>query len=308
MASLPDYDPNESARYPRASFRNRAVTDQFEAGSTFKLVAAAAALSHRSVSLQEEFNCGNGSYDFRGHTIEDWEKFGLLTFPQIIQNSSNLGIVKIAEKLGPRHLYTTGRKFGFGTLSGITFPGEAKGVFKPTDFWSGISIAEISIGYEVSTTSLQLALAYGAVANGGFLMKPHIVEKIVHPSGNVSYEAEPTVVRRVASREVMAELTGMLELVVSKGTAARAGLPGWNVAGKTGTAKKFMAGGYSERRFIASFAGFFPANDPQLAGVIIVDEPRDGLHWGSETSAPVFNSVMKRIIQGDNSILVHKPI
>ncbi len=308
MASLPDYDPNAAATFPRATFRNRTVTDQFEPGSTFKVVAAAAAITHRSVSLHEEFNCGGGRYEFRGHIIEDWEKFGLLTFPQIIQNSSNVGIVKIAERIGPRNLYTIGRKFGFGALSGITFPGEAKGVFKPTDDWSGISIAEISIGYEVSITSLQLALAYGAVANGGFLMKPHIVEKIVHPSGTVSYEAEPTVVRRVASREVMAELTDILELVIAKGTGAKAYLPGWGVAGKTGTAKKFMAGGYSERRFIASFAGFFPANDPRLVGIIIVDEPRDGLHWGSETSAPVFKSVMKRIIQADNSILAHKPV
>ncbi len=280
MASLPDYDPNEAATFPRETFRNRAVTDQFEPGSTFKLVAATAALSHRTVSLQEEFNCGNGTYDFRGLTIEDWEKFGLLTFPQIIQNSSNVGTVKIAERIGSRNLYATGRKYGFGTLSGITFPGEAKGVFKPTDDWSGISIAEISIGYEVSITTLQLALAYGAVANGGFLMKPHIVDRIVHPSGTVSYEAEPTVVRRVASREVMDELTDMLELAVSKGTGTKANLPGWDVAGKTGTAKKFMS----------------------------VDDPRDGLHWGGETSAPVFKSVMTRVIQADNSILVHKPV
>ena len=308
MASLPDYDPNEAATFPRETFRNRAVTDQFEPGSTFKLVAATAALSHRTVSLQEEFNCGNGTYDFRGLTIEDWEKFGLLTFPQIIQNSSNVGTVKIAERIGSRNLYATGRKYGFGTLSGITFPGEAKGVFKPTDDWSGISIAEISIGYEVSITTLQLALAYGAVANGGFLMKPHIVDRIVHPSGTVSYEAEPTVVRRVASREVMDELTDMLELAVSKGTGTKANLPGWDVAGKTGTAKKFMSGGYSERRFIASFAGFFPAHDPRMVGVIIVDDPRDGLHWGGETSAPVFKSVMTRVIQADNSILVHKPV
>lgn len=308
MASLPDFDPNGPATHPRETYRNRAVTDQFEPGSTFKVVPATAALSYNSVGKHEEFNCGNGSYNFHGLVIKDWEKFSLLTFPQIIQNSSNVGTVKIAERIGPKNLYSIGRKFGFGSFSGISFPGEAKGVFKQTKNWSGISIAEISIGYEVSVTTLQLALAYGAVANGGFLMKPQIVEKIIRPSGTVSYETEPRVIRRVASKKVMDELTDMLELVVSKGTGTKANLPGWNVAGKTGTAKKYVDGGYSNNRFITSFAGFFPAHDPKMVAVIILDEPKNGLHWGGETSAPVFQAVMKRIVQADDSILVHKPV
>lgn len=306
MASLPDYDPNAPAASPRESYRNRSVTDQFEPGSTFKIVPATAALSYNSVGTQEEFNCGDGKYNFRGHIIEDWEKFGLLSFPQIIQNSSNVGTVKIAERVGPRNLYTIGRKFGFGAVTGILFPGEAKGVFKQVEEWSGISLGEISIGYEVSATTLQMALAYAAVANGGFLMKPHIVEKIVHPSGTVRYEAEPQVIRRVASKEVMSELTGMLEMVVSSGTGTRAKLPGWNVAGKTGTAKKFIDGHYSPNRFVTSFAGFFPTDDPEMVAVIILDEPKYGYHWGGEGSAPVFKEVMKRIIQTDDAILVSR--
>ena len=309
MSSLPDFDPNGPATSPRETYRNRAVTDQFEPGSTFKVVLATAALSYNSVGKHEEFNCGDGSYNFRGHhVIEDWEKFSLLTFPQIIQNSSNVGTVKIAERISPKNLYSIGRKFGFGSLSGISFPGETKGVFKQTEDWSGISIAQISIGYEVSVTTLQMALAYSAVANGGFLMKPQIVEKIIHPSGTVSYEAEPQVIRRVASKKVMDELTDMLELVVSKGTGTKANLPGWNVAGKTGTAKKYVDGGYSNNRFFTSFAGFFPAHDPKMVAVIILDEPKNGFHWGSEGSAPVFQAVMKRIVQTDDSILVHKPV
>jgi membrane peptidoglycan carboxypeptidase len=153
-----------------------------------------------------------------------------------------------------------------------------------------------------------MALAYSAVANGGFLMKPQIVEKIIHPSGTVSYEAEPQVIRRVASKKVMDELTDMLELAVSKGTGTKANLPGWNVAGKTGTAKKYVDGGYSNNRFFTSFAGFFPAHDPKMVAVIILDEPRNGFHWGSEGSAPVFQAVMKRIVQADDSILVNKPV
>ncbi|MFL3051055.1 MAG: peptidoglycan D,D-transpeptidase FtsI family protein, partial [Candidatus Neomarinimicrobiota bacterium] len=193
ISSLPDFDPNEAATFPPETFRNRVVTDQFEPGSTFKLVSATAALSRKLVRTNEEINCGNGFYEYRGQMIEDWDKFGLLTFPQIIQNSSNVGIVKVSERVGPKNLYDFGRKFGFGALSGIAFPGEAKGVMKRTEEWSRISIAEISIGYEVSVTSLQLALAYSAVANGGFLMKPHIVEKIIHPTGTISYQAEPQV-------------------------------------------------------------------------------------------------------------------
>tara|TARA_B100000700_G_C15062948_1_gene867189 strand:- start:3137 stop:5095 length:1959 start_codon:yes stop_codon:yes gene_type:complete len=308
ISSLPDFDPNEAATFPPETFRNRVVTDQFEPGSTFKLVSATAALSRKLVGKDEEFNCGNGFYEFRGQRIEDWDKFGQLSFPQIIQNSSNVGIIKISEKVGKKNLYDFGRKYGFGALSGISFPGEAKGVMKRTEKWSKISIAEISIGYEVSVTCLQLALAYSAVANGGFLMKPHIVEKIIHPTGRINYQAEPQVVRRVASKEVMKDLTDMLELVVSKGTGAKANIQGWNVAGKTGTAKKYVDGSYSNQRFIASFAGFFPAHNPHMASVIILDEPKEGFHWGSGSSAPVFKSVIKKIIQGNDSILIHKPI
>ena len=308
ISSLPDFDPNEAATFPPETFRNRVITDQFEPVSTFKLVSATAALSRKLVKKNEEFNCGNGFYEYRGQTIKDWDKFGLLTFPQIIQNSSNVGIVKVSERVGPKNLYDFGRKFGFGALSGIAFPGEAKGVMKRIEEWSQISIAEISIGYEVSVTSLQLALAYSAVANGGFLMKPHIVEKIVHPTGAISYQAKPQVGRRVASREVMKDLTDMLELVVSKGTGSKANLQGWNVAGKTGTAKKYADGGYSNQKFVASFVGFFPAHKPRMTAVIILDEPKEGFHWGSVSSAPVFKSVMKKIIQGNDAILIHKPI
>lgn len=307
LACLPDFDLNEPAAYSRETYRNKVVTDQFEPGSTFKIVTAAAALTYNTVGIQQEFNCENGSYIYRGQVIKDWNDFGLLTFSQIIANSSNVGTVKIAETVGRDRIYTTGRKFGFGSVTGIQFPGETKGVLKETDQWSGISLAEISLGYEVSVTTLQLAAAYSAIANGGFLMKPFLVDRIIHPTGKVTYASSPQLIRKVASRPVMERLTSMLCQVVETGTGTSARLKGWNIAGKTGTAKKYLNGSYSDSKFIASFVGFFPAHDPILTGVIILDEPKPGYHWGGTGAAPVFRELVKRIINSDDSILAHRP-
>ena len=304
ISSIPDFDPNEPAIYKSETYRNRPITDQFEPGSTFKIVPAIAALNDRVVNSNEEFHCGDGSYLVGNHEVKDWKKFGLLTFEQIIENSSNIGTVKIAQLVGEDRIYDFGNKLGFGKRTGISFPGEAKGVFKRTSKWSSISLAEISIGYEVAVTSLQLAMAYGALANDGFLMKPHLVEEIISSDGKIQYKAKPKVVKKVASDDAILKLTKMLEMVVSNGTGEKASLPGWNVAGKTGTAKKYESGGYSSNNYIASFAGFFPSENPQVAGVIILDEPKKGLVYGGENSAPVFGSIVKRIVQTDDN-LVH---
>ena len=307
MTSFPDFDPNNRHLYKTEAYRNRVITDQFEPGSTFKIVPAVAALTLNCVSLNEEFNCGFGQYNFRGHVINDWKEFGLLTFPQIIENSSNVGIIKIAEAVGANNLHQFVRKFGFGSLTGIQSSGESKGVIKSVSEWSAISLAEISLGHEVSVTTLQLAYAYGAIANGGFLMKPLLVEEIIHPSGRNVYKCSPQIVRQIAPKKVMDEMSEMLVRVVNTGTGTWAKIKGWNVAGKTGTAQKFIDGEYSKTRFITSFAGFFPAHNPQLVGVIILEEPKIGYHWGSVGAAPLFKNVMKRIIQMDDGILVHKP-
>jgi len=306
ISSVPDFDPNQPAIYKSSTYRNRPITDQFEPGSTFKIVPAIAALNDKIVSSNEEFHCGDGSYFVGKHEIKDWKEFGLLTFAQIIANSSNVGTVKIAELVGRDRIYDFGRKLGFGRKTGISFPGEAKGVFKNTKKWSSISLAEISIGYEVAVTSLQLAMAYSALANNGFLMKPFLVEEISSASGKLIYKAKPKVIKKVASEEAVLQLTEMLEMVVSNGTGEKAGLPGWNVAGKTGTAKKYERGGYSSKNYIASFAGFFPSEDPQVAGVIILDEPKKGLVYGGENSAPVFGSIVKRIVQVDDNLVHYK--
>jgi len=306
MASLPDYDPNRPGASPTENQKNKAITDQFEPGSTYKVVAATAAVATQTVSLFDEFYCEDGQFTVAGKTITDHEKFGLLTFPQIIAHSSNVGTIKIAQELGRNPLYQYSRDFGFGTLTGIRFPGETKGTLRQIKDWSEISLAEVSIGYEVGVTALQMVSAYAAIANGGFLLKPRLVEQILGQNGNVVYAEKPEVIRKVADPEIMATVKDMLVEVVKTGTGSKARIQGWSVAGKTGTAHKFMDGSYSDK-YISNFAGFFPAENPQVVGIIILDEPKYGLHWGGYGAAPVFRRVAQRIINMDDSIQYHKP-
>jgi len=306
MASLPDYDPNRPSASPTENQKNKAITDQFEPGSTYKVVAATAAVATQTVSLFDEFYCEDGQFTVAGKTITDHEKFGLLTFPQIIAHSSNVGTIKIAQELGRNPLYQYSRDFGFGTLTGIRFPGETQGTLRQTKDWSEISLAEVSIGYEVGVTALQMVSAYAAIANGGFLLKPRLVEQILGQNGNVVYAEKPEVIRKIADPEIMATVKDMLVEVVKTGTGSKARIQGWSVAGKTGTAHKFMDGSYSDK-YISNFAGFFPAENPQVVGIIILDEPKYGLHWGGYGAAPVFRRVAQRIINMDDSIQYHKP-
>ena len=306
MASLPDYDPNRPSASPTENQKNKAITDQFEPGSTYKVVAATAAVATQTVSLFDEFYCEDGQFTVAGKTITDHEKFGLLTFPQIIAHSSNVGTIKIAQELGRNPLYQYSRDFGFGTLTGIRFPGETQGTLRQTKDWSEISLAEVSIGYEVGVTALQMVSAYAAIANGGFLLKPRLVEQILGQNGNVVYAEKPEVIRKIADPEIMATVKDMLVEVVKTGTGSKARIQGWSIAGKTGTAHKFMDGSYSDK-YISNFAGFFPAENPQVVGIIILDEPEYGLHWGGYGAAPVFRRVAQRIINMDDSIQYHKP-
>jgi cell division protein FtsI/penicillin-binding protein 2 len=307
MASLPSYDPNNPMSSPIENQKNKIITDQFEPGSIYKVVAATAALATNTVSLYVEFFCEDGQYTIAGKTISDHEKFGLLTFPQIIAHSSNVGTIKIAQKLGKDSLYKFSRDFGFGNMTGINFPGETKGVLRKTKEWSEISLAEISIGYEVAVSALQMASAYSAIANGGYLLKPRLVKQILSYNGKILFEENPEVIRKIAEPSTMSSLKSILTQVVQKGTGKKAGIKGWSVAGKTGTAHKVIDGAYSDK-YISNFAGFFPANNPQIVGVIILDEPKYGLHWGGYGAAPVFRRIMQRIINMDDSIQYHKPI
>ena len=195
-------------------------------------------MATQTVSLFDEFYCEDGQFTVAGKTITDHEKFGLLTFPQIIAHSSNVGTIKIAQELGRNPLYQYSRDFGFGTLTGIRFPGETQGTLRQIKDWSEISLAEVSIGYEVGVTALQMVSAYAAIANGGVLLKPRLVEQILGQNGNVVYAEKPEVIRKVADPEIMATVKDMLVEVVKTGTGSKARIQGWSVAGKTGTAHK----------------------------------------------------------------------
>ena len=301
MSSMPDFNPNQHGLSPIENQKNRVLTDQFEPGSTYKIVTATAAVATNTVSLYEEFNCKEGKINIAGKIISDHETFGLLTFPQIIAHSSNVGMIKIAQKLGQEPLYTFSRDFGFGSPTGIQFPGESKGKLRQTKNWSEMSLAEVSIGYEVGVTALQLASAYAAIANGGYLIKPSLIKQILSAKGEVIYSEKPEIIRKIANPEIMETVKDMLVDVVQYGTGEKAKIKGWSIAGKTGTAYKFIDGAYSNK-YISNFAGFFPAEKPQVVGVIILDEPKYGYHWGGYGAAPVFRRIAQRIINVDDSI------
>ena len=307
MASIPDYNPNRPGDYPVENQHNRVITDQFEPGSSFKIVTATAALVHHVVTFQDEFNCEGGAITIAGKTITDHEEFDLLTFPQIIAQSSNVGTIKIARLLGKQFLYRMARDYGFGTACGLDLPGEARGTLRHPDDWSEISLAEVAIGYEVGVTALQLATAYSAIANGGFLMKPHLIKQVRSASGEILLTEKPEVIRKVADKAVMEKVKEILVQVVQNGTGTKAAIKGWSVAGKTGTAHKFIDGSYADNKFISDFAGFFPAENPQIVGVFVLDEPLVGLHWGGQGAAPLFKRVMERIINLDDSIYLKPP-
>ena len=305
MASLPDFDLNNPNGFPLENQKNKIVTDQFEPGSTYKIVAATAALGSGKINLSDEFNCEEGKVEIDGWTISDHEQFGVLTFPQIIANSSNVGVIKIAQKIGRDPLYNTSRSYGFGSYTGIDFPGESQGILRKKSDWNHMSIASVSIGYEVGVTALQIASAYAAIANGGVLLKPQLVKQIINENGDIVFVSKPEPIRKIAKSDIMTEMKYILEKVVNEGTGTKANIEGWTIAGKTGTALKYLDGSYS-RKYISNFAGFFPSENPQIVGVVVLDEPNHGLHWGGYGAAPLFKRIAQRIINLDDSFKHYK--
>ena len=301
MASIPSFDPNHPSSYPLEYQKIKAITDQFEPGSTFKIVSATAAIDKKIVGVDDEFFCENGSFFYNGVRIRDHEEYGLLTFSQVLEQSSNVGIIKITELLQGQSLYQYIKKFGFGIETDINLPGESKGFVREPHNWSKISPGVISMGQEISVTALQLASAYSAIANGGYLLRPKIVKQIMSHNSKIMKNNNSKVHRRVASLETTETIKNILVKTVKMGTGSSAAIPGWDIAGKTGTAEKFINGSYSETKFISNFVGFFPAEKPLLLGVIIIDEPKFGSHWGSIGAAPVFRNVAQRIINMDDS-------
>jgi cell division protein FtsI/penicillin-binding protein 2 len=303
MASTPGFDNNKYSLSSPDLHRVRSITDQFEPGSTFKIVPAVAALAENKVSLTDEFNCENGEMDYYSIKVRDHESYGMLTLPQIIRYSSNIGVIKVIEQVGSKSLYNTSRNFGFGALTGISLGGESLGKLKSVKNWSAVSLGQISMGHEVGVTALQLATAYCAIANGGYLVTPILVRQIMDHNEDVVYAEDPSIIRKVANGSTMESLRLILRDVVENGTGHKAEILGWDVAGKTGTAQKWKDGKYSNDKFISNFVGFFPFEDPQLLAMIMLDEPVQPYHWGAEGAAVTFKRVMKRIINMDDEII-----
>jgi len=302
MASVPDYNPNKPNKSATENQKIRACTDQFEPGSTFKIVAATAAIDNNRVNVTDKFNCENGTYRYKTVTINDHKPHNILTFGEIVEHSSNIGIIKVASQIGEKYIYNYAQEYGFGAPTNIGLSAESSGTLRKLNEWSNISIAEISMGHEVGTTAIQLAMAYGAIANGGILLKPYIINNISNIDGVSIYSESPKVIRKIADENVMAQLSQLLVNAVETGTGIEANISGWQIAGKTGTAQKSIDGVYSHTKFLSNFVGYLPASNPQLLCIITLDEPKLGYHWGGTGAAPVFKQVMERIINIDDSI------
>ncbi len=302
MASVPGFDPNHPGDYSVENQKIKAIVDQFEPGSTFKIVSASTALDKNISDVNDDFFCGNGSIDYNGRKIRDHESYGVLTFSSVIENSSNVGIIKITELLTVPSFYQYIKRYGFGAKTDIRLPGESAGFLRKPENWSKTSPGMIAMGQELSVTALQIATAYSSVANGGYLLRPKIIKQIMDSTGKIKNVNETSVVRRVASIQTMENLKNILVKTVKSGTAHAAQIPGWSIAGKTGTAEKFINGKYSKTKFVSNFAGFFPSEKPQILAVILLDEPNYGYHWGSEGAAPAFKRIIQRLINMDDSL------
>jgi len=299
MADQPQFNPNSFGQYKERDWRNRGVTDSFEPGSTFKMILTAAAIEEKIANQNDIFFCENGEYEIGGRVIHEANdhKYKWLTLKEIVGKSSNIGVIKVAQRLGAKNFYDYILKFGIGSKTNINLPGESAGKVRDIKEWSGVSLASISFGQEVSVTPLQLITAVSAIANGGILMKPYAI-KAVEKDGMLANEFKPEVVRRVISEKTSRELSEILEYTVRYGTGQKAILEGYDVAGKTGTAQKASPDkkGYSEDKFISSFIGYVPSRNPRIAILVIIDEP-EGVAWGGEVAAPAFREIARQSLR-----------
>ena len=285
-----------ASRQREGTARPSAFIDTFEPGSIAKIFAAASLLALKRVRPGEHVSGEDGTYRLPGRTITDEDPQPTLTLADAIRVSSNIAIVKFAARLTPAEQYRTLRDFGFGTLTGIEFPGEAAGRLRPPSEWTRPSAASLAIGYELSVTPIQMAAAYAALANGGLLLQPTLIREVRSPEGRLLYRHEPEPVRRAVSPEIATGLRDLLRGVVERGTGAEAALTNFPVAAKTGTARRVVNGHYAAGQYTASFAALFPADKPQLVLVVKIDNPHKGSHFAAQTAAPVTRSMLEQAL------------
>jgi cell division protein FtsI/penicillin-binding protein 2 len=296
LGNRPTFDLNKTSQTDSQIRRNRAITDLIEPGSVFKIITASAVLEETEITEQDKFFCENGTYRIANHTLHDHRPHGWLTFKEIIEQSSNIGVTKVAQKIGKDLVYKYIKKFGFGAKLGIDLPGEIVGMIKQPRHWSALSIGAIPIGQEVGVTVLQLASAVSAIANQGKLMKPYVVAQIRDEHGSIIKQFSPQVLSQVISSETAYRLREILAGVVENGTGKSAQIKSLRVGGKTGTAQKLEPNGrYSHRKFIASFIGFAPVDNPKIAVVLVVDEPYP--YFGGVVCAPAFKNICENVLR-----------
>jgi len=300
LANWPKFNPNAATDAQAESRMDRAISAIYEPGSTFKLVTLAAAFDQGLIRADEVFNCENGSVLVAGHRIHDHKAYGMLTVADILANSSDVGAIKIALRLGSPKFYEYIRSFGFGTPTGIDLPGESRGLVQRLEHWGSFSIGSISMGQEVGVTPLQMVTAVSAMANGGLLYKPHVVQQMQRGDQFLALDgptpfAEP---KRAIRPETAATLRRLMEGVILNGTGKSARLDGWTAAGKTGTAQKIdpATGRYSARNVIASFTGFSPINNPAVTILVSIDSPAGYPHDGATVAAPVFKRIAEQVL------------
>jgi len=295
LAVYPGFDPNRYSDYKGHDWRNWPLTDVYEPGSTFKVITFSSAMEEGKLDLTENIDCQNGEMQVGDDTLHDMHKFGILSTPEVIIHSSNIGAAKIAVKTGPTGFRKHIIDFGFGAKTGMDLPGEARGLVRPVKEWYPVTLRTIGFGQGISITPVQMLMALSAVANGGELLKPYIAEKIVYPDGTERILNRPVVVRRAIAPQTASTITGLMVRVVNEGTGRNAQIPGYQAAGKTGTAQKSRVGapGYDPTKWVCSFMGFAPADNPKIAAIVLIDEPEADWATGGLLAAPVFQEVMK---------------
>jgi len=295
LANIDDYDPNRFWNFSDESRRNKSVTDTYEPGSTFKTFSLAALFDQNLCRESEIINVENGNYKFRTANIRDTHKFEHLTVKGIFEESSNIGLAKLSHRIDDELFYKYLRGFGFGSSTTVDLPGEAKGSLKNPNEWSKVTKAFMSFGYETSVTPVQLIAGFSSVINGGILYKPQIVKKVTDSNGEYVLDSETKDIRRVVSEETSYRMRNLLKSAVEKGTGKLAKLDYVSIGGKTGTSKKIVNGKYTTD-YYSSFVGFFPVENPQIACLILVNEPHEG-KYGGLVAAPVFKKVAEKLIE-----------
>ncbi|MFM8468564.1 MAG: peptidoglycan D,D-transpeptidase FtsI family protein, partial [Limisphaerales bacterium] len=298
MGSRPTYDPNAPGKSPIAALKNRMIVDSYEPGSTFKIVSIGAALNEGLTTLGERVDCERGTWNYKGKPLRDHDPLGVLSVEEVMMKSSNIGSAKLGLRLGDQGLFNYLTAFGFGERTGVLLPGESRGILIPLKRWDGITGSRVSIGHSAAATPLQMAMAMAAIANGGKLMRPLLVDRLEDAEGKVVMKNHPQLVRQVFKPETSKQVVETLKRVVSTdGTAEKARLGYYTAAGKTGTAQKIdeATHTYSHSKYFSSFIGFFPADHPELLIYVAVDEPdKTKGFYGGQVAAPAFKNIALR--------------